>query len=106
MILIFTKHLDGLKIMDQCAINYYTNFILLFICHGILFENFLFCGDEGEFTKNILLPAFNKAHDLAGIKPLIVPIPPMDSEIEEDIHWHSYSEKIKSLINIQLKYYD
>jgi hypothetical protein len=82
------------------AINYYTNFILLFICHGILFENFLFCGDEGDFTKKILLPAFKKAYTLAGVKPLIVPIPPMDSEIEEDIHWHSYSDKIKSLINI------
>lgn len=81
------------------AIDYYTNFILLFICHGMLFENFLFGGSEGGFTEDILLPAFKKASDLAGVKPLIVPIPPMDPDIEEDIHWHSYSPKIKSLIN-------
>ncbi|MFA7000049.1 MAG: hypothetical protein WC241_02930 [Candidatus Paceibacterota bacterium] len=83
------------------AINYYTNFILLFICRGILFENFLFSGSEEKFTKDILLPAFKKALELAEVKPLIVPIPPMDGEIEEDMHWHSYSPKIKALINLK-----
>ncbi|KKQ21259.1 MAG: hypothetical protein US33_C0006G0009 [Parcubacteria group bacterium GW2011_GWC1_36_9] len=78
------------------AVSYYTNFILLFICHGILFENFLLTGSEGEFTKKIFLPAFEKAFDLAGIKPLIVPIPPMDNE--EDVHWVSYDKKIKPLL--------
>lgn len=85
----------------EIAINYYTNLLLLFVCHGIIFENFLFNGDECEFTKNVLLPAFNNAVNIAGIKPLIVPIPPMDSDIEEDIHWHSYSPNVKSLLNLQ-----
>ena len=96
----FYESSSWLKLGGNRAVDYYTNFILLFICHGILFENFLFCGGEGEFTQKILLPAFKKAYTLAGVKPLIVPIPPMDSEIEEDIHWHSYSDKIISLINI------
>lgn len=78
------------------AIDYYTNFLLLFICHGILFENFLLNGEEGEFTKKILLPALEKATELAGEKPLIVPIPPMDNEL--DAHWVSYTTKIKKLI--------
>jgi hypothetical protein len=75
------------------AVDYYTNMILIFMCHGILFENFLLKGSEGEFTKNIFLPAFNKAVLLSGVKPLIVPIPPMDNE--EDSHWISYNIKIK-----------
>lgn len=79
------------------AVDYYTNFILLFICHGILFENFLFVGTEGEFTKSIFLPAFEKAYGLAGVKPLIVPIPPMDNQ--NDVHWVSYHPKIKTLIS-------
>ncbi|NVN96741.1 hypothetical protein HXX01_00615 [Candidatus Nomurabacteria bacterium] len=83
------------------AINYYTHLLLLFIYHGILFENFLFVDTEGEFTRNILLPAFKEAVALAGAKPLIVPIPPMDPEIEEDIHWHSYDPKIESLIKLK-----
>lgn len=83
------------------AVDYYTNFILLFVCHGILFENFLLVGTEGDFTKNIFLPAFEKASSLAGVKPLIVPIPPMDNE--DDTHWVSYSKKIKPLLKQSLK---
>jgi len=78
------------------AVDYYTNFILLFVCHGILFENFLLTGSEGEFTREIFLPAFEKASSLSGVKPLIVPIPPMDNE--EDAHWVSYDKKIKPLL--------
>jgi len=78
------------------AIDYYTNFILLFTWHGILFENFLLTGNEGKFTKEIFLPAFEKACNLSGVKPLIVPIPPMDNE--EDMHWISYDHRIKPLI--------
>jgi hypothetical protein len=79
------------------AVDYYTNFTLLFVCHGSLFENFLLTGTEGEFTKNIFLPAFEKAYNLSGVKPLIVPIPPMDNQ--EDTHWISYHPKIKKLIS-------
>jgi hypothetical protein len=79
------------------AIDYYTNFILLFICHGILFENFLLSSDsEGDFTKNIFLPAFEKVINLTGIKPLIVPIPPMDNQM--DSHWIAYGPEIKKAI--------
>lgn len=78
------------------AVSYYTNFILLFTSHGILFENFLLEGGEGEFTKEIFLPAFDKAFEITGVKPLIVPIPPMDNQ--DDAHWVSYSNKIKPLL--------
>lgn len=78
------------------AVDYYVNFLLLFVGHGILFENFLLKGSEGEFTKEIFLPAFDKACSLSGMKPLIVPIPPMDNE--EDPHWTSYDKKVKAFL--------
>lgn len=78
------------------AINYYTNFFLLFICHGILFENFLLNDEDAEFTKNVVLPAIDNVMNLTGYKPLIVPIGPID--IETDMHWISYHPKIKTLI--------
>ncbi len=96
--LYFYDNSDWFKKNGGNAIDYYTNFLLLFICHGIFFENYLTEGDEGEFTRDILLPALEKAIELSGVKPLIVPIPPMDNEV--DSHWFSYNKNIKSNVNI------
>ncbi|MCX6753315.1 MAG: hypothetical protein NTW62_03175 [Candidatus Nomurabacteria bacterium] len=79
------------------ASHYYTNFLLLFVCHGILFENFLTSKDsEGDFTKNIVLPSINEIENLTGVKPLIVPISLLDIENEE--YWISHPSHIKKLI--------
>lgn len=78
------------------ASQYYTKFFLLFISSGILFESFLLNGEETDFTKNIVLPAIQNVLDLTGLKPLIVPIGPID--LETDQHWISYHPKIKDLI--------
>lgn len=79
------------------AVDYYVNFLLLFTCSGILFENFLTLKNtEGEFTKNIVLPAIEKVINLTGVKPLIVPMDPI--EMETDTHWISYHPRIKSFI--------
>ena len=78
------------------AIKYYTNFFLLFITHGILFENFLTIKNtEGDFTKNIVLPSLEKAINLVGVKPLIVPLEPLDTETDE--YWYYYDDKIKNI---------
>lgn len=94
---IFFDGSDWLKVHGAKASVYYLNFFLLFVCHGILFENFLTKGTEGEFSKNIVLPALENVFNLVGLKPLIVPIPPMDTEEEE--HWVSYHPKIKPFLN-------
>ena len=96
---IFFEASDWFKKNGGKAIDYYTNFLLLFIYHGVLFENFLLGENEGEFTKNVLIPAFIKVSKLTGLKPLIIPIPPMDLDVEEDFHWHSHDIKIKSFIS-------
>jgi hypothetical protein len=79
------------------ASEYYFHFFLIFVCHGILFENFLTEGDDGEFSKNIVLPAIDRIVNELGIKPLIVPIGPLD--IELDNHWIAYDKNIKNIIN-------
>jgi len=78
------------------AKDYYKEFFLLFVKDGILFENFLTEGTEGEFCKNIVLPAIDYVYEKTGLKPLIVPIPPMD--IQDDEHWISYKPLVKDLI--------
>ena len=79
------------------AINYYTNFFLLFTCFGILFENFLISKDaEGEFTRDIVLPAIKEVFELTGIKPLIIPVGPLD--VENDSLWYYHDYKIKDIL--------
>jgi len=92
----FYDNSGWLKANGETAIKYYTNLLMLLVCHGILFENFLLTGREGKFTEEVFLPAFQNVINLTGRKPLIVPIPPMDNE--EDSHWISYKSNIKKLI--------
>lgn len=79
------------------AVDYYTNFFLLFTCFGILFENFLTSNDEnGKFTQSIVLPSIEKVLNLTGVKPLITPIGPL--EIETDELWFQHLPKVKTLV--------
>lgn len=71
-----------------CAKDYYKNFFLLFIKHGILFENFMLDTKEMSFSKEVFLPAFIEVKEKTGLKPLIVALEP--TEIEEDIFWMCY----------------
>jgi hypothetical protein len=69
--------------------HYYLRYLALFICDGILFENFL--ADDPEelhFVRERVLPSFAKAIELFGVKPLIVPLLPCETECDE--RWRSY----------------
>jgi len=94
--LIFHDDSSWLERNGGSAEKYYEKDMLLYVSHGILFENFLLTGDDGLFAKKVLLPAFKKALEITGFRPLIVPIPPMD--IQEDSIWYSYDCKIKKHI--------
>ncbi len=79
------------------AIKYYTKFFLLFISSGILFENFLTSKDsEGDFTKKVVLPALEEVINMTGVKPLIVPLEPLD--IESENFWYNHLLKVKTII--------
>ncbi len=67
---------------------YYRYVMALFICHGVLFENFLLDKNEIEFTNNIIIPAFREVRDFFDLEPLIVPIAPLD--VQEDRSWWYY----------------
>lgn len=80
------------------ALHYYSKDMLVYVCYGILFENFIMHGDEGIFVKKVVLPAIENCIKLTGIKPLIVPIPPMD--IEEEMSCYFYEPIIKKDIKL------
>ncbi len=93
---------DWYKNKGATARDYYKFFFLFFIYHGILFENFLSSKDtEGDFTKNIVLPAIEEVMNMTGVKPLIVPIEPIDSELDE--YWVYHSPNVRQFINDYIK---
>lgn len=69
---------------------YYLYYLALFVCHGILIENFEIEGEEEDFVTQILLPSFEKVENLFGVKPLICRLVP--SELLDDLHWWCSSE--------------
>jgi hypothetical protein len=71
--------------------KYYKNFFAFFICHGVLFENFITKRSEKEFTNNIVIKSYKEVKDKFGVTPLIVPLLPF----KYDDHWYfrSYIEK-------------
>lgn len=86
---------DWYKRNGKYAKIYYKKFLLFFITHGILFENFSTKDNsENIFTKMILLPAIYDTMKIIGMRPLIVPMEPLDIEDEE--YWISHPPLIKT----------
>jgi len=85
---------------NEKPFDFYVNFFLLLTCFGILFENFLVLknekNSEGEFTRKIILPAFEKVINLTGFRPLIVPIDSFDLETES--FWFYHLPLVKILV--------
>lgn len=79
------------------AIDYYKNFLALFVKNGVLFENFLLDTKEIDFTKNVFLPAFIKITQESGVKPLIVALEP--TEIESAEFWMCHPAASLSFVN-------
>ena len=77
--------------------EYYECFFSFFVCHGTLFENFLINKHELEFTVNVVLPSFKKISSLFGIRPMIVPIFPIEDE--NSFYWRCYPKIIKDIID-------
>lgn len=68
----------------------YKKFLALFLCNGILFENYIEKDNsyEKQFTKNIVMPAVNELFKRFGLKPLIVPLLPFREEEFADWMWY------------------
>ncbi len=73
--------------------HYYFYFFALFIYHGVLFENFLADDkEESAFIKSHVLPSFEKASEYFGVKPLIMPLLPIENEKFRT--WLSYPKDV------------
>lgn len=79
--------------------DFYLSYLALFVCYGVLFENFSTKEgiDEKDFSYEIVLPTINKLIEIFGVKPLIVPAIPTESESSP--HWWHYPPEIKQIIN-------
>lgn len=76
---------------------YYLYFMSLFICDGVLFENFMLSDEsEREFFFEKILPSFRKATEIFGVKPLIFPLLPI--EHEKDPFWYSHDHNQQHVI--------
>jgi len=81
------------------AKDYYSYLLALFVAHGVLFEDFVTDGSEARFTKEIMLPAFEKVQASFGLKPLIVSLVPDLA----DEYWWCYPEYIEAEVAKCLK---
>jgi len=81
---------------------YYLYYLSLFVCHGVLFENFLI-GDKQEqnFIEKKFLPSFKEVERIFGVKPLIYPLLPFENE--KNSSWLSYPESLRKKVNIGIK---
>jgi hypothetical protein len=76
--------------------EYYPYLLALFICDGILFENFIEDGPEKIFSTEVFEPAYNLIVEKFGVKPIIVEAIP-ENEMD-NIYWWCYSKEVEKLI--------
>ena len=86
-----------LKNKGSCASEYYKYFLGLFLCHGVLFEDFVTNRVEKEFFEGVVYPAFNFLEKEFGLRPLIVHLRP--KEYEDFKFWWGYKEEIKNTLD-------
>lgn len=97
--------LDQRDITDWCRAiggpsDYYYPYLLHFVTHGVLFENFQTDADEGEnrFTQAVVLPAIKKVEERFGLKPLVLRLYPEDQTEDEDFYWWCYPPRVNDYI--------
>ncbi|HOX30483.1 MAG TPA: hypothetical protein P5080_04800 [Candidatus Paceibacterota bacterium] len=74
-------------------VEFYEKFLSLFVCNAVLFENFLIGNrEERVFFREVVIPSFKRVQNIFGVKPLIVPTVPLESQ--NDLYWQYYPRKI------------
>lgn len=79
---------------------YYKPFLLLFVRHAIMFENVQLNKEEIGFTTRTFLPTFLSIHRELGLKPLIVPLAPTNTEVSR--HWLCYPGQSKAFVDSKI----
>lgn len=81
--------------------DYYYKYLLHFLTHGILFENFFidsYDDYENKFTEECILPVINKIKEEYGIDPIIVKIYPEANSSDEESFWWLFPKLINEYI--------
>ena len=88
---------DAFYLFNNCGPRFfYAYFLPRFICHGILFENFITNNEEQLFFEHVVLPIFTELSHYFGVQPLIVQLlPPYEAA---DIFWRCYPYEMKSAL--------
>lgn len=61
--------------------NFYVRYFALFLCHGVLVEDFFENTDSfGMFFREVILPSLEEVESVFRLKPLIVPLPGIDTD--------------------------
>ena len=76
---------------------YYRHIFSACITNGILFENFMLDDTELNFTRDVVLPAYDDTVAQYGAKPLIVRLCPKDTEASQ--HWYWYPNDLKAFVS-------
>lgn len=74
---------------------YYKQFLALFICHGILFENFVTNASEADFERKTIIPAIDSVKNIFSAAPIASPL----ASDPTDMYWWSYPNKIRYLLD-------
>jgi hypothetical protein len=90
----FSEWFKGNRGLDKWS--YYLRYLSIFLCNGILFENFLLNTKEVEFTTQVVFPAIRTIYDVTGLMPLIVRLVPKETETEP--YWCYYAKETRDLI--------
>lgn len=77
---------------------YYFYYLTIFLKNCVLFENYISDDEEeNKFTKKHFVPSFDGVANYFGIKPLVTPLLPLDSEKSD--WWYAYNTGLKEKIS-------
>lgn len=77
--------------------QHYKDFLAFFICHGVLFEDYLLADkEEAIFFREVLRPAFKHVEKVFGLKPLITQLVPTTPESGK--FWISYPKDVLDIV--------
>jgi hypothetical protein len=80
---------------------YYDAQMSLCIRDCVLLESFRTEGSERELTEGMVMPAWQRAVERFGVKPLIVALEPVSGPL--DLYWYSYPAEVLPVVEAALK---
>lgn len=78
------------------AEKYYETLMLLLIRDCIMFESYEATKSLQPFMREVIVPAFTRAQELTGERPLIVRLVPKGEELRA--YWDAYPKKVQKLM--------